>query len=155
MFFVRFLRVWMRRGKGGGYREPACFNVLNPEGASGTYQVETRIPCAVFLSAFIHYLKNQYRDLETLAGWASEEPPQIIYFKKHLFWGKRVSDTACTVHALARRREPDCVCAASQACINNVKEYLRKKKKKHLKHVSPTVHITASEKMHEKNSEHM
>lgn len=44
---------------------PACFNVLNPEGASGTYQVETRIPCAVFLSAFIHYLKNQYRDLET------------------------------------------------------------------------------------------
>ena len=55
----------VERGGGGRYRVPACFNVLNPEGASGTYRVETRIPCAVFLSAFIRYLKNQYRDLET------------------------------------------------------------------------------------------
>lgn len=43
----------------------ACFNVLNLKGASGTYQVETRILCAVFLSTFIRHLKNQYRDLET------------------------------------------------------------------------------------------
>lgn len=41
-----------------------------------------------------------------------------------------------------------------RACIINVKEYLRKKKK-HLKHVSPTVHIKASEKMQKKDSKHV
>lgn len=56
----------MRNGKGRGrLRLLACFNALSLKGASGTYQVETRILREAFLAAFIRHLKNQYSDLET------------------------------------------------------------------------------------------
>lgn len=99
----------------------ACFNVLNLKGASGTYQVETRILCAhLFGTLKINTVIQRHK------GWMGRQgaaPNNLL--QKHLFWGKPVPDTACTRTHTAE--EPDGVCTASQARINNVKEYLRQK----------------------------
>lgn len=82
----------------------ACFNVLNLKGARGTYQVETRIQCAVFLSPCLQYLQNQYCDLETQKLDGMARPMKIIDFKCIYSGAKLVGDTLCT------RFQPTCLC---------------------------------------------
>lgn len=64
VYFVRFLSSDEERERERKKEERqrrrwlACFNVLNLKGASGTYQVETRILRAVFLRVLHATLKK-------------------------------------------------------------------------------------------------